>query len=88
MAEAPIDEPVEPKEKQEKLLFVSNPPTVSEPTYRLQTKESAKGFRYYEWTVKADTLKDLKEMNSKVIEYVDLLREEDANTETDIPDRP
>ena len=84
MAEAPIEKTTD---KQEKLQFVSNPQVPNEPTYRLQTKESAKGFRYYEWTVKADTLEDLKNLNGYVREYVELLREEDANSETDISDR-
>lgn len=83
MAEALIEKP----ENQDKLVYVSNPASTSEPVYRFQTKESAKGFRYYEWTVKADTFDELKKINQEMRKYVDLLRGEDANSETDIPDR-
>jgi hypothetical protein len=58
---------------------------IQEPTFRLNVKESAKGFRYYEWTVKGDNFKELQERNEEIRKYVMRLREEDEKTENANP---
>jgi hypothetical protein len=49
-----------------------------EPIYRLNTKESAKGFRYYEWTVRGDTLDEIIKRDAEMRGYINTKRSEDA----------
>jgi hypothetical protein len=58
---------------------------IQEPTFRLNVKESAKGFRYYEWTVKGDNFKELQERNEEIRKYVMRLREEDDKGKNENP---
>jgi hypothetical protein len=68
-------------------------------TYRLNTKLNTKGKKYYEWTVRADTIAQMKDRNKELMLYIsdmekiDAMRpvekkeEKDEETDGDIPDR-
>jgi hypothetical protein len=64
-----------PQQKKE-VLNIQDPPQ-SEPIFRFNTKESAKGFRYYEWTVRGDSIEELQKRNDEVRDYISKLRRED-----------
>lgn len=50
---------------------------MQDPTFRINTKESAKGFRYYEWTVRGDSIAELTARNDELIKYINGLRSAD-----------
>jgi hypothetical protein len=47
-------------------------------TYRLNTKLNTKGKKYYEWTVRADTISQMKERNKELMEYITDMERIDA----------
>jgi hypothetical protein len=67
-----------PEQKKEVLKYGGQDPIDKEENYRLNTKESAKGFRYYEWTVRGETLAELAKRDGEIRQYIVERRKEDA----------
>lgn len=55
----------------------------TDPLFRLNTKENAKGFRYYEWTVRGDSLEELILRDNEIRIYISEKRRDDANDKRD-----
>lgn len=48
--------------------------------FRLNCKESAKGNRYYEYTIKANSIEELQEYNQTMRNYIEALKKKDSQS--------
>lgn len=55
----------------------------AEPPFRLNCKETSKGTKYYEYTIKAQTPDELEELNSRMRKYIAALKRKDNGEESE-----